>query len=169
MIMGCMLEYIKELDRDSYPGVFPYIHEPENRICPSDDIAAVKASYCYAVRGCRMFGDIFSLKFIWSFWSSGCLNTFNPYPTLLERIYYDSEEMWNGLSPDAPMKTLPLSSVIACICIYDQFWFQAERYMEDVSSRTEFNFFHEWENIKPVVYEIQNKDDGSVTIFRYVA
>ena len=64
------------------------------------------------------------------------------------------------------MKKTELQSAIGCICVYDQFWFQADRYMKHIREKKEFSYYEEWKSISPVVYEIDQDSTGDVYIYR---
>lgn len=57
-------------------------------------------------------------------------------------------------------------SVLASICIKDQFWFQWRKYLEYIQSEDTFDFYNAWKEIPHVIYEIILKDNGDTVIYR---
>lgn len=168
-IMACMYEYVKDVNRDEWPGLFPYMTTSDYGEYPSDNETMVKASYCYAVRGNRWESEIFSLRYLFIMGGTESKNTFYTYTTYLDRVENDVHEALVGMSAVGELGFDDLKSVAAVEVIHDHFWAQAARYEADIKSRETFEFRKEWRNIKPLSYEFHQNEDGTLYIYRVAA
>ena len=57
-------------------------------------------------------------------------------------------------------------SEITAMIIKDQILFLGRRYIEQVQEKETFDFYDEWKNIRPLLYEISQNKDGDISIYR---
>ena len=76
------------------------------------------------------------------------------------------EKAVEGFKNVAKIGTQKTPPVVAALCVQDQFWYQEKKYEEDIQARGTFLYHNEWKNIPPVMYQIQQRSNGDIVIYR---
>ncbi len=134
-----MLDYVGQVGKTGYPGNYPHINDCVPDDCTAGNESVIRASYCYAVRGCIYLGDVFNLDYILKPYSSACRDINDTYSTNLGRLDYEVDELIN-LKPVGRMKPSQMRAVLKCLIVRDQFWYQSEKYRKDIQKRSSFDF-----------------------------
>lgn len=168
MVYACMCDYVKDVDRLTWPGDFPRqnVVKDASFLCSSDYPSYIKASYIYAIRGNTILRDIFDFALIYEYHSSRSDLVHNEYHTILLNMVELVEQCIDGFNNVAQIGTSKLPPVVSAICAKDQFWYQAKKYEADIQSRKSFLYHNEWRNIPPLMYQVYQKHDGKIIIYR---
>lgn len=76
------------------------------------------------------------------------------------------EQSVSGFINVAQIGPRKLHSVVAALCVRDKFWYQAQKYEDDIKARGKFLYHNEWKNIPPIMYQKQQRRNGNVIIYR---
>ncbi len=153
MELACLLNFIKDARSEDYPGTFPYIRQ--NFSPCMDNLPVTRtllmASYCYSVRGCNNLPEIFEVSYVWRPSTSASKDVSFHYSTSVGTLASAISDM---RIPERFRRKRGIQDAVAAACIYDQFWFQSERYMRLGSNKKHFDFYRQWKNVSPLIYEI---------------
>jgi hypothetical protein len=165
--LACLLDFNNDTYKPiKYEKYRSGSYEPDSSACPSDDNSLISSSYCYAVRGNIFESEIFSEKYIFSPASSVAVYCKPTYNTFLAYIPGYVSKLHICYNDESLLEREEIEAVISCYIKYDHFWFQAKRYMDHIKSMKTFDFYNEWKNIDPLIYEIDCKKNGDLEIYR---